>query len=54
MGTSLGKLYNSRKKAGKDLLLFVCCDIITQKAKICKLFAKFPKDPLHILCYTKS
>ena len=49
----MGKLYNSGKKAGKDLLRFVGCDIIAQEAKICKLFAKFPKDRLHILCYTR-
>ena len=49
----MGKLYNSGKKAGKALLCFVSCDIITQEAKICKLFAKFAKDRLHILCYTR-
>ena len=46
----MGKLYNSGKKMKKVLSVFVVCDIIAQEAKICKLFAKFAKDRLHILC----
>lgn len=46
------ELYNSRKNKGESLARFclLCYDsIIAWEAKICKLFAKFPKDLMHIL-----
>lgn len=46
------ELYNSSKNKGQRLARFcwLCYDsIIAREANICKLFAKFPKDLLHIL-----